>query len=219
MLCWFDRLQSYTIFAFIIILFFISITSSSSSSSSYMTYSKIYKNNLSFFSFFLIHTKEIFIVFFNMMCHLSSFIYYLIHICCIHTYMHTYRWYYIDKSYLNIVCAYFFLKTILLSSTLITRTNADSIDFSSINDICILHFYFISFHFISFHHLFILEKRLNLNQNHLYYNTYIYDIECISKWNEFCFKLFSILLFLFFTLKIYYKNKSWMKRIKTNCYR
>ena len=126
-------------------------------------------------------------------CHFSSFIYYIYYTWFIYVaYMHTYRWYYIDKSYLNIVCAYFFLKPILLSSTFITRTNADSIDFSSINDICILHFYFISFH-----HLFILEKKRTKFIIYIITHTYMYDIECISKWNE-----ISILLFIFSLLNI-----------------
>ncbi len=66
------------------------------------------------------------------------------------------------------------------------ETNADSIDFSSINDICISHS--TLFHFISF----IIEHRNQLSQESILSHVHIY-IVIWFRTEKFCFFLFQLL--------------------------
>ena len=81
-----------------------------------------------------------------------------------------------NKSYLNIFCFFSFSKIPFLIIIIINinKINADSIDFSSINEICILHSIIINFIFIIYLCYTKKKKKEKYKITNIYIYIYIY---------------------------------------------
>ena len=118
--------------------------------------------------------------FVNSFIWLSSYVYVTLHLI-----------YKFDPSYLSrrdcLCTKWITFLTIIIHNNNNNNTNADSIDFSSINDICIfcsfyIRFHFILFHFISFHFIeciYIWQKnKLKLSNNKHILVRHIHTLTC-----------------------------------------